>query len=70
MVLEVEPNQTIEDVIVLVSVQKSDLDFDQMQLYFNGEKLNKNRTLMHYRIQDDYQLQLRLEQGSSCCSIL
>ena len=55
-VLEVDYTMSIEDVIALLTVSNTNLDFDTVVLVHNGQKLQRTKKLSDYGIQDDYTL--------------
>ena len=58
MTIDVEPKNTVEDVITLITVKNNYIDFDRATLYFNKEILPRNKKLSDCNIQDDYTLVL------------
>jgi hypothetical protein len=39
--IEVEYNQKIDDMIALLTVQNPQIDFDRVDLFFNGHKMRR-----------------------------
>ena len=52
------------DVIALMTVENTDLDYDKVRFLFNGEVLNRNKTLADYQIRDDYTVVVDLENNA------
>ena len=68
--VELDPNGTVEDLITLVTVQNPHLDFDQVQINFNGSVLNRRRVLRECGVRDGEIVSLVLVKGGGCCSLL
>lgn len=68
--VELDYNSSIEDLITLVTVQNPHLDFDLVQLSFNGSALHRRRKITESGIRDGDTVTLFLQKDQGCCSIL
>ncbi|CAG9310284.1 unnamed protein product [Blepharisma stoltei] len=69
--LSVDPNynETIENVICLISLKITTLQVNEMELVYNGRVLPLNATLDQQNIREGHTLLLR-KRKSNCCSLL
>ena len=53
LTLEVEAHIKVDDLIALISVQKSDLDIDRLSLHIGNIKLDMEKRISDYGIKND-----------------
>ena len=66
--LEVKPSDSIKDIKLKIHEQTS-LPTNQHSLTMNGEELDENRCLIHYRIKNESTLQLDIQNGDTLASL-
>jgi hypothetical protein len=69
MVVDVDPGMKVDDVLALITVQNSEIDFDKATLYYQGKVMPLDRKLNEFQIKDGYSLQLRIRDKTGCCTI-
>ena len=69
MVVDVDPGMRVDDVLALITVQNSEIDFDKAYLYYAGKLMPLDRKLSDYQIKDGYSIQLRIKDKTGCCTI-
>jgi endonuclease YncB( thermonuclease family) len=68
--IEVDPKQTIEDIIALLSVQNSNFDFDKCKIKLNGIDLPRKKTVKELKIDQECILEAyENSSNASCCLI-
>jgi len=68
--VELDYGSTVEDLVTLVTVQNPHLDFDYVQLHYNGSHLLRRRKLNETGIRDGDIVTLTIVKDQGCCSIL
>jgi len=66
--VDVDPSATVEDLITLLTVQNSHLDFDRVRIIYNGQALQRAKKLLDMGIRDGYEVELQLANSDKCCS--
>lgn len=69
MAIDVEHQMKIEDVIALLTVQNTHLDYDKTQLFYNGKLMLGQKRVQDYQLYEDSTIQVKIKANSGCCTI-